>query len=261
MAKDSFWFKHDYGAINDDKISEIIARHGIAAYGIYWAVVEAMVNNENGGVMATLLGGLSSKCKTTKDEVLKVLKSCVEVELFFEEKNTFYSPRILKHKSDRNMLSVEGKKGSDLRWGNRGAIANPIAPQLRAEQEESRREQIRIAAAMSKKERKTLFEKTFLAYEPTLTQKELDVQFEIFHKKYEGKAINNLSSLTKIWLDKYLPDRAAVVDRKITGVEFDKIFKKVKLTDGTWQDLGLGQGRSAGMGAIMPKDIFKGQKY
>ena len=34
------WFKHDVRARGDPCFSPLLARHGMAGYGVYWAVVE-----------------------------------------------------------------------------------------------------------------------------------------------------------------------------------------------------------------------------
>ena len=44
MSKDTFWFKHDYNARNDEKILELRSIHGAEAYGVYWMIVETMAD-------------------------------------------------------------------------------------------------------------------------------------------------------------------------------------------------------------------------
>ena len=57
MAKEAFYFNHDYTARNDDKILELRANFGAEGYGIFWMIVETMAENEHGGLNASLLGG------------------------------------------------------------------------------------------------------------------------------------------------------------------------------------------------------------
>lgn len=123
MAKDSFWFKHDYNARNDEKILELLSEHGAEAYGIYWMIVETMAENDNGGVKASLMGGLSHGFRVAKIRLIEVIDCCVKVGLFYEKEGFYFSNRMLKHKEERKFFSDKGKEGAELKWKkHRGAI-------------------------------------------------------------------------------------------------------------------------------------------
>lgn len=47
MAKDTFYFSHDYNTRTDIKIKKLIQKHGYVGYGIFWAIVEDLYNNAN----------------------------------------------------------------------------------------------------------------------------------------------------------------------------------------------------------------------
>jgi len=47
MAKETFYFSHDYAARADDKIKSLIYSFGWAGYGIYWAIIEDLYLNAN----------------------------------------------------------------------------------------------------------------------------------------------------------------------------------------------------------------------
>ena len=47
MATGKFYFPHNFNARSDEKIKKIIRKHGAAAYGIYWFLVEDLYNNNN----------------------------------------------------------------------------------------------------------------------------------------------------------------------------------------------------------------------
>ena len=44
MAKETFYFSHDYNARNDIKIKKLILKHGFCGYGIFWAIIEDLYN-------------------------------------------------------------------------------------------------------------------------------------------------------------------------------------------------------------------------
>src|ERR1700760_3208520 len=117
MAKDSFWFKHDYNARNDERILELRSELGAEAYGIFWMVVETMAENENGGVKASLIGGLSHGFGVAKDKLIEVIKFCLNVGLFFENEGFYFSNRLLKHKKERQFFAEKGKEGAAKKWG------------------------------------------------------------------------------------------------------------------------------------------------
>ena len=47
MSKQSFYFSHDYNTRADIKIKKLIVKHGYEGYGIFWALIEALYQNEN----------------------------------------------------------------------------------------------------------------------------------------------------------------------------------------------------------------------
>jgi hypothetical protein len=109
--KDTFWFKHDYNARNDEKILELRSIHGAEAYGIYWMIIETMADSSNGGMSKFLLGGISQGFGILKPRLVEILKCCIEVGLFYEEEDFYYSNRLLKHKKERELFSDMGYKG------------------------------------------------------------------------------------------------------------------------------------------------------
>lgn len=129
MAKESFYFQHDYNARNDDKVLELRARYGAEGYGIFWMIIETMAENEHGGVKATLLGGLSQGYGVAKALLMGVLSTCVEIGLLYEESGTYYSKRLLTHKEFRRFLSESGSLGAEKRWKiSKNGDSPPNAP-------------------------------------------------------------------------------------------------------------------------------------
>lgn len=143
MAKDSYWFKHDNNARNDEKILELRAKFGPEGYGIYWMIAETMAEDEHGFISFRSIGGLSLGYGVAIGRLSEVIGVAIEVGLFHEKDGKVFSNRMLKHKEDRKSLSDSGKKGAKNRWGgyregNGVAIAYPIAEEKR--EEEKRKE-------------------------------------------------------------------------------------------------------------------------
>jgi len=117
MAKDTFYFQHDYNARNDDKILELRASYGVEGYGIFWMIVESMAENEDGGLKASLIGGLSLGYGVAKGRLLEIIKECITIGLFYEKDGYYFSKRLLTHKEYRKYLSEKGKEGAVKKWG------------------------------------------------------------------------------------------------------------------------------------------------
>lgn len=135
MAKDAFYFQHDYNARNDDKILELRSQFGAEGYGLFWMIVESMAENDNGGLKASLIGGLSLGYGVAKGRLCDIIKTCIEIGLFFEEGGYYFSKRLLTHKEFRQYLSEKGKEGAAKKWGgHRGANGSPYAKERKGKE-------------------------------------------------------------------------------------------------------------------------------
>lgn len=120
MAKDSYYFSHDFNARNDEKILELRATFGAEGYGIFWMLVETMAENENGGINSSLIGGLSLGYGVAKDRLRSIIDCCLGVGLLIEKDGCYFSNRLLAHKEFRKNMSNFGKIGAEKRWGGYG---------------------------------------------------------------------------------------------------------------------------------------------
>jgi hypothetical protein len=118
MAKDTYYFSHDYNARNDEKILELRSQFGAEGYGVFWMIVESMAENENGGVKATLMGGLSLGYGVAIGRLQEIIEACKRLELVFEKDGYLFSKRLLEHKEIRKTMSEYGAEGAKKRWGS-----------------------------------------------------------------------------------------------------------------------------------------------
>lgn len=117
MAKDTFYFQHDYNARNDEKILELRSIFGAEGYGIYWMLLESMAETEDGKLNLSLIGGLSLGYGVAKGRLSEIVEFCINVGLFEREMQFFLSKRMVEHKSFRIECSKNGVKGAQKRWG------------------------------------------------------------------------------------------------------------------------------------------------
>ena len=127
MAKEGrFWFDHDYGARNDDKILELRSEFGAEGYGIFWMLIETMAEGD-ASINLSLMGGLSHGYGVAKAKLKEIIDFCIKVELFQIEANVISSKRVKDHKVTRQNFSEKGRQGAEKRWGkNSPPIATPM---------------------------------------------------------------------------------------------------------------------------------------
>lgn len=134
------WFPHDSSAWTDEKIVVLRKRHGIAAIGMYWTLVEECY--KNGGALE--LYKLPIICEAWEMDTAdgqKIFKTMCDVRLFMVTGEIFTSRRIQeeigKMKNFTEIRRTAGKKGGLAKASKaRDGLANPsrakqnVAPYL-----------------------------------------------------------------------------------------------------------------------------------
>jgi hypothetical protein len=101
--KDSFYFKHDYGARNDPKTVKLRRDLGMCGYGTFWAIVEML--HENGGRISNDPENIAWDLRESRDLVDKVLASGV----FFVEDGMIGSERVDREREERREAQEAGR--------------------------------------------------------------------------------------------------------------------------------------------------------
>lgn len=106
------YLQHQSNSFTDIKIIKMRSKLGIESYGIFWALLELLFNEENKlcvddySVLA-----FSLQCDADK------LKSVIEdFDLFIIEDNCFYSKRLNEHIDTINSKSLKAKESVNKRW-------------------------------------------------------------------------------------------------------------------------------------------------
>lgn len=113
MKQGTFYFPHDYNARMDDKIKTLIRRHGMQGYGLFWAIIEDLYNNNN--ELTLSIDGISYDLRVDESLVKSVI---YDFNLFKFEGDKFGSISIEKRISDRNDRSIKARDNAVKRWGN-----------------------------------------------------------------------------------------------------------------------------------------------
>lgn len=111
MAKDTFYFSHDYNARNDSKIKKLLSKHGYLGYGIFWAIIEDLYNNTN--VLQLDYDSIAFDLRTD----VEIIKSIInDFDLFIIESDCFGSYSIEKRLEERNAKSQKARLSVLKRW-------------------------------------------------------------------------------------------------------------------------------------------------
>jgi len=111
MAKDTFYFSHDYNARNDIKIKRLLSKHGYEGYGIFWAIIEDLYNNTN--VLRLDYETLSFDLRCN----IELIKSIInDFDLFVIEGDIFGSSSIEERLQTRNAKSEKARESVLKRW-------------------------------------------------------------------------------------------------------------------------------------------------
>jgi len=120
--KKSYWFEHDYNAANDAKILFLRQQLGMEGYGIYWFIVEQLVQ-AGGRLPLKVVPVLAMQSQTQESKVSVIITS---YELFEIDDGYFFSVRLNGHIETRVQFSEMGKIGAEKRWKDRGANRGAI---------------------------------------------------------------------------------------------------------------------------------------
>ena len=111
------YLQHQSNSFTDIKIIKMRSKLGIESYGIFWALLELLFNEENKlcvddySVLA-----FSLQCDADK------LKSVIEdFDLFVIEDGCFYSKRLNNQIEEINNKSLKAKENASKRWNNANA--------------------------------------------------------------------------------------------------------------------------------------------
>jgi hypothetical protein len=110
-SKDTFYFSHDYNARTDEKIKRLIRKHGMAGYGIFWAIVEDLYNNAN--ALQADYEGIAFDLHTSPDTVESIVN---DFDLFVFDGDVFGSLSVERRLNERNEKSISAQKAAHIRW-------------------------------------------------------------------------------------------------------------------------------------------------
>lgn len=113
MAKDTYYFQHDYEPTSDPKIQALLKQYDWTGYGLFWRIIEMLHSDplhklpKKNFIFISLSSG-----STTVEQVLNFVESCIsDFELFVSDGNYFWSDRVFSNIDKRDEISKKASKG------------------------------------------------------------------------------------------------------------------------------------------------------
>lgn len=189
MAKETYYFSHDYNARNDKKISALVREFKSSGYGIFWATCEMM--HEEGGSIEfdnLTIQAISKDMNETEDFIRLVLNECVDkFKLFTKQNEAEISGASLLRSSriHRNLDEKNKKKQTKQEAGRLGGISSGITRSYKNKAEAKRS----IASSNEPKESKVKESKIINTIKKGFNTNPIKTDFNGIPQQYIDKSI------------------------------------------------------------------------
>lgn len=120
--KKTYYFQHDFGARNDDKIIALRMTHGWLGYGLFWAVIEKLWENGGQPLPFQTVDTMVYEFRCDKPELLSIIK---DFDLFVLTDTHFHSKSLLDRVG--KMVELQGKRAAAGSKGGKTRVANQNA--------------------------------------------------------------------------------------------------------------------------------------
>lgn len=117
MAKDTFYFSHDYSARNDPKLVKVLMRLGQAGKGVYWDLIE-MLYEQEGYLLINEIEAYAFALRSDCDTINSLIN---DFELFDKNKKNFWSLSVLRRLDARDAKSKKASESANKRWNKANA--------------------------------------------------------------------------------------------------------------------------------------------
>lgn len=110
MAKDTFYFQHDYEPTSDPKMQAMIGEYKAVGYGLFWRIIEMLHSCETHklGKKRYITIGVAKQMGVDVELFEKWLEDCINIyELFSADEESYWSDRVLRNFEKRKETSVK----------------------------------------------------------------------------------------------------------------------------------------------------------
>jgi hypothetical protein len=121
MAKEVFYFPHDYDSAGDPKLQALLGEFGAVGYGVYWRLIEMLHADDNHVLQLKdyIYLAIAKQMLTDAKQVEAIVKQSIAVfDLFSSDGTCFWSERVFRNFEKRKEISAKRSESGKL-----GAIA------------------------------------------------------------------------------------------------------------------------------------------
>lgn len=161
----SFYFSHDCNARNDRKMIKVRMKFGWEGYGLYFAIIEVMLEQADFKLKLADVDGLAYEFNTSSDFLMKFITFAMSdaVRLFNSDGESFWSDsflrRMQKMERVRSAKSKGGSKAMANRWKNKQETTPPPLPPDKKKQPKEPKTSYAENVTMREKDYQTLVSK------------------------------------------------------------------------------------------------------
>ena len=178
--KSTYYFSHDYTARQDEKIINLLIDLGYEGYGIFWAVIELLYQND--GYFINKCDRIAFAIQAESDIVKKVVS---KYDLFKFNDQYIYSDSILDRLDQRNEKSDKARESALKRWSKHKRDANA----LRSGSGRNAIKESKVKESKVKESKANI--PTFVEFKNYALKNKKDVNLEFLELKYKSWVANN----------------------------------------------------------------------
>lgn len=175
MAKETFYFPHDFEPTSDPKIEALLSEYKAEGYGLYWRIIEMLHSNEQHKLPLKkyLFMAIAKQMLANAEQIEAFVRFCIDVaELLKSDGEFIWSDRVNRNIDERKRISLIRSTSGTL-----GAIAkqnNANAKQLPSK--EKKRKEKKVIPSIDG-EREIDFEKFWNRYDKKVDRKKSKAAF------------------------------------------------------------------------------------
>lgn len=118
MAKDTFYFSHDYSGRNDPKLQKVLMKLGQAGKGVFWDLIE-MLYEQDGYLLLSECESYAFALRTDCETINRLIN---DFDLFKKTSENFWSESVLRRLDQRDEKSKKASKSAKTRWDKANAL-------------------------------------------------------------------------------------------------------------------------------------------
>ena len=153
----SYYFPHDYDAMQDEKIKRMLRKHGMIGYGVFWAIIEMLYINAN--ALRTDYEGIAFDLRVDVNVVKSVIN---DFDLFIIKDDFFGSFSIQRRLEERKAKSEKASNSASYRWNKQKEDAIAMRTQCDRNAIKERKEKEKDKEQNKEKEYLSFLQKDFI---------------------------------------------------------------------------------------------------